>query len=258
MGHKVHPIGFRLGITTEWRSKWYSEKNYAAFVQEDARIRRLVRERTEEAGVSRMDIERWANEVTVTVHAAKPGIVIGRGGQRVEALRNSLEGLCGKKIRLNIQEIRVPELEAYLVGKSVAGQMERQISYRRAVKRAIMRTMQAGAKGIKVICSGRLGGAEIARTVTFREGRVPLHTLRADIDYGLCEARTMLGRIGVKVWIYKGDVFPKMEELEMPIAQPPREVAAGEARVAVASEKVGEVVKDAAAKESEVPKNPEG
>lgn len=258
MGHKVHPVGFRLGINTEWRSKWYAQKNYGMLVQEDARIRRLVRDRAEEAGISRVDIERWANEVTVTVHAAKPGIVIGRGGQRVEELRNSLERLCGKKIRLNIQEIRVPELEAYLVGKSVAGQMERQISYRRAVKRAIMRTMQAGAKGIKVICSGRLGGAEIARTVTFREGRVPLHTLRADIDYGFCEARTMLGRIGVKVWIYKGDVFPKMEELEMPVAQPPVEVAVGEAKGVLASEQTVEVGRDAAAKEGEVPKNPEG
>lgn len=257
MGHKVHPIGFRIGISTEWRSKWYAQKNYGALVQEDARIRRLVRERTEEAGVSRMDIERWASEVTVTVHAAKPGIVIGRGGQRVEQLRNSLESLCGKKIRLNIQEVRVPELEAYLVARSVAGQMERQISYRRAIKRALMRTMQAGAKGVKVICSGRLGGAEIARTVTLREGRVPLHTLRADIDYGFCEARTMMGRIGVKVWIYKGDVFPKMEEMEVAAGQPVTQ-AAGAAKEGVTLGQIAEVGRDAAAKESEVPKNPEG
>jgi small subunit ribosomal protein S3 len=233
LGHKVHPIGFRIGITTDWRSKWYSQRSYGAFVQEDARIRRVVRQRTEEAGVPRVDIERWANDIVVTVHAAKPGIVIGRGGQRVDELRNTLEGLCGKKIRLNIHEIREPELEAYLVGKSVANQMERQIAYRRAIKRAVSRTMQAGAKGIKIICSGRLGGAEIARTVTFREGRVPLHTLRADIDYGFCEARTMLGRIGVKVWIYKGEVFPKMEELEVPTAPPVGEVAGGEKRAGV-------------------------
>lgn len=258
MGHKVHPVGFRIGISTEWRSKWYAHRNYGALVQEDARIRRLVRERTDEAGVSRVDIERWANEITVTVQAAKPGIVIGRGGQRVEQLRNALESLCGKKIRLNIQEVRVPELEAYLVAKSIAGQMERQISYRRAVKRAIMRTMQAGAKGIKVICSGRLGGAEIARTVTLREGRVPLHTLRADIDYGLCEARTMLGRIGVKVWIYKGDVFPKMEEMEMPAGQPAAEAAGAGAKQGVTQGQIAEVGRDAAAKESEVPKSPEG
>jgi len=258
LGHKVHPVGFRIGISTEWRSKWYAHRNYGALVQEDARIRRLVRERTDEAGVSRMDIERWANEVTVTVHAAKPGIVIGRGGQRVEALRNSLEALCGKKIRLNIQEVRIPELEAYLVAKSIAGQMERQISYRRAIKRAIMRTMQAGAKGVKVICSGRLGGAEIARTVTLREGRVPLHTLRADIDYGLCEARTMMGRIGVKVWIYKGDVFPKMEEMEAPAGQPVAQAAGGASNKGVTLGQIAEVGRDAAAKESEVPKNPEG
>jgi len=258
LGHKVHPIGFRIGISTEWRSKWYAQKNYAALVQEDARIRRLVRGRTEEAGVSRVDIERWANEITVTVQAAKPGIVIGRGGQRVEELRNSLESLCGKKIRLNIQEVRVPELEAYLVARNVAGQMERQISYRRAIKRALMRTMQAGAKGIKVICSGRLGGAEIARTVTLREGRVPLHTLRADIDYGFCEARTMLGRIGVKVWIYKGDVFPKVEEMEVRAGQPLAEAAGAGAKEGVTSGQIAEVGRDAAAKESEVPKSPEG
>lgn len=258
MGHKVHPIGFRIGITQDWRSKWYSQRSYSAFVQEDARIRRVVRQRTEEAGVPRVDIERWANDIVVTVHAAKPGIVIGRGGQRVDELRNTLEGLCGKKIRLNIHEIREPELEAYLVGKSVANQMERQIAYRRAIKRAVSRTMQAGAKGIKIICSGRLGGAEIARTVTFREGRVPLHTLRADIDYGFCEARTMLGRIGVKVWIYKGEVFPKIEELEVPTAPPVGEVAGGEQRAAVTVEPVAEVGSDVAAKKSEVPQNTEG
>ena len=258
MGHKVHPIAFRIGITTDWRSKWYSKRNYSEFVQEDARIRRVVRERTEEAGVPRVDIERWANDIVVTVHAGKPGIVIGRGGQRVDELRNTLEGLCGKKIRLNIQEIREPELEAYLVGKSVANQMERQISYRRAVKRAVSRTMQAGAKGIKVIISGRLGGAEIARTMTFREGRVPLHTLRADIDYGFCEARTMVGRVGVKVWIYKGEVFRKVEELEVPTAPPVGEVAGGDQRAGVTVEPVTEVGSDVAAKKSEVSQNTKG
>jgi small subunit ribosomal protein S3 len=258
LGHKVHPIGFRIGITTDWRSKWYSQRNYRDFVLEDARIRRLVRGRTEEAGVSRVDIERWANEVVVTVHAAKPGIVIGRGGQRVDELRNSLEGLCGKKIRLNIHEIRAPELEAYLVGKSVANQMERQISYRRAVKRSIARTMQAGAKGVKIICSGRLGGAEIARTITMREGRVPLHTLRADIDYGFCEARTLMGRIGVKVWIYKGDVFAKTEEVEMPATQTVSEVAAGERGKGLKIPQVIEVESDVAAQKGEISKDSEG
>jgi small subunit ribosomal protein S3 len=203
--------------------------------------------KTDEAGVSRVEIERWANEVVVTVHAAKPGIVIGRGGQRVNELRGSLEALCGRKIRLNIHEVREPELDACLVAKSVATQMERQISYRRAIKRAISRTMQAGAKGVKVICSGRLGGAEIARRITLREGRVPLHTLRADIDYGLCEARTLMGRIGVKVWIYKGDVLPKMEEPEMPSPQPAGTLAPAKQREEPAVEQPIEVGKDVTA-----------
>lgn len=184
------------------------------------RIRRLVMDKTYEAGVSRVDIERWANDAVITVHTGKPGIVIGRGGQRVDELRRGLEELCGRKIRLNIHEIREPELDAYLVARNIASQMEHQIAYRRAIKRTMLRTMQAGAKGVKVISGGRLGGAEIARTVTFREGRVPLHTLRADIDYGFCEARTLMGRIGVKVWIYKGDVFAQVEELEAPEPQP--------------------------------------
>ncbi|MDM7999289.1 MAG: 30S ribosomal protein S3 [Dehalococcoidia bacterium] len=242
MGHKVHPIGFRLGITQEWRSRWYSQKHYTDFVQEDVRIRKLVLDKTYEAGVSRIDIERWANDAVVTIHTGKPGIVIGRGGQRVDELRRALEEVCGKKVRLNIHEIREPELDAYLVARNIASQMEHQISYRRAIKRSMLRTMQAGAKGIKVICSGRLGGAEIARRVTFREGRVPLHTLRADIDYGFCEARTMLGRIGVKVWIYKGDVFAQAEELEAPA--PPAAAAQQPAAVvaeASVQEKPGEV-----------------
>lgn len=235
MGHKVHPIGFRLGITQEWRSRWYSQKHYTEFMQEDVRIRRLVMSRTYEAGVSRVDIERWANDAVITVHTGKPGIVIGRGGQRVDELRRSLEALCGKKVRLNIHEIRDPELDAYLVARNIASQMEHQISYRRAIKRSMLRTMQAGAKGIKVICSGRLGGAEIARRVTFREGRVPLHTLRADIDYGLCEARTLLGRIGCKVWIYKGDVFAQVEEIPAPPAAAAAAAAAAPPEKSVAA-----------------------
>ena len=234
MGHKVHPIGFRLGITQEWRSRWYSQKHYTEFMQEDVRIRRLVMDRTYEAGVSRVDIERWANDAVITVHTGKPGIVIGRGGQRVDELRRSLEALCGKKVRLNIHEIREPELDAYLVARNIASQMEHQISYRRAIKRSMLRTMQAGAKGVKVICSGRLGGAEIARRVTFREGRVPLHTLRADIDYGFCEARTLLGRIGCKVWLYKGDVFAQVEEIEAPPPQAASQPAAAAAAAAAA------------------------
>jgi small subunit ribosomal protein S3 len=238
LGHKVHPTGFRLGITQDWRSRWYSQKHYTEFVQEDVRIRRLVMDKTYEAGVSKVDIERWANDAVITVHTGKPGIVIGRGGQRVDELRRALEEVCGKKVRLNIHEIREPELDAYLVARNIASQMEHQIAYRRAIKRSMLRTTQAGAKGVKVICSGRLGGAEIARRVTFREGRVPLHTLRADIDYGFCEARTLLGRIGVKVWIYKGDVFAQVEELATPPPSPQpaaaqAAAAAPEAAVAV-------------------------
>jgi small subunit ribosomal protein S3 len=258
LGHKVHPIGFRIGITTDWRSRWYSQKAYTEFVQEDIQIRGAVLARTEEAGVSRVDIERWANDVVVTVHAAKPGIVIGRGGQRVDELRNVIEGLCGKRIRLNIHEVREPELDAFLVAKSVASQMEHQIAYRRAIKRSIMRTMQAGAKGVKVICSGRLGGAEIARRVTFREGRVPLHTLRADIDYGFCEARTLLGRIGVKVWIYKGEVLPQLGELEVPASQPVATGPVSQGKGALPPERPIEVGENVTAKEGQVPEGTKG
>ena len=178
MGQKVHPIGFRLGVIYDWRSKWYARRNYAECLREDLSIRRLIQARSSEAGIARLEIERWANEVVITAHTARPGIMIGRGGQRVDELRRSLERLCGKKVRLNIQEVREPELDAFLVARSVAGQIEHQIAYRRAMRRAISRTMQAGAKGIKIMCSGRLGGAEIARKITFHEGRVPLHTLR--------------------------------------------------------------------------------
>jgi len=221
LGQKVHPIGFRIGIIGDWRSKWYAGgRKYAEFFQEDIRIRKLIRSRSAEAGISKLDIERWANEVVITAYTARPGIMIGRGGQRVDELRRSLEGMCGKKVRLNIQEVHEPELDGYLVARNVAGQIEHQVAYRRAMRRTISRTMQAGAKGIKIMCSGRLGGAEIARKITFHEGRVPLHTLRADIDYGLCEARTQMGRIGVKVWIYRGDVLPERvePELELPPA----------------------------------------
>jgi len=250
LGQKVHPIGFRIGIINDWRSKWYADKHYTEFLQEDIHIRKAIEAKNPEAGISKVDIERWANEVIVTVHTARPGIVIGRGGQRVDELRHSLEDLGGKRVRLNIQEIREPELDAYLVAKNVAGQIEHQVSYRRAMKRTISRTMQAGAKGIKITCSGRLGGAEIARKATFREGRVPLHTLRADIDYGLCEAHTLLGHIGVKVWIYKGDILPQPEELEMEIPQPI--VAGEEQREEVPIEQPIEVGGDVTAEEGEV------
>lgn len=213
MGQKVHPIGFRLGIVTNWHSRWYADKEYGSFVQEDIRIRKEFTDRNVEAGIARIDIERGPNEVIVTAHTARPGIVIGRGGQRVDESRRLLESLTGKKVQLNIQEVREPELDAYLVARNIAGQIEHNVAYRRAMKRAISRTLQAGAKGIKIKCSGRLGGAEIARRATLHEGRVPLHTIRADIDYAIVEAHTQMGLIGVKVWIYRGDVLPQAKEL---------------------------------------------
>lgn len=250
MGQKVHPIGFRIGIIGDWHSKWYARKHYTEFLQEDLRINKIIEAKNPEAGISKVDIERRTSEVTVTVHTARPGIVIGRGGQRVDELRHSLENLVGKRVQLNIQEIREPELDAYLVAKNVAGQIEHHISYRRAMKRTISRTMQAGAKGIKIICSGRLGGGEIARRETLHEGRVPLHTLRADIDYGLAEAHTMLGRIGVKVWIYKGDILPQPKELE--VETPPSAVAAREEKEEQAIQQPIEVGDNATTEASEV------
>ena len=215
MGHKTHPIGFRLGITKDWQSRWFAGrgKNYAAQVIEDLRIRGVISKRYAEAGISRVEIERSAQDLTVNVHTARPGIVIGRGGQRVDELRKAVESVTGgKRVRLNVLEIRQPELDAYLVARNVADQLERRVMFRRATRQAAMRTMQAGAQGVKVLVSGRLGGAEIARREKVMEGRVPLHTLRADIDYGLAEARTTMGRIGVKVWIYRGDILPAQKQ----------------------------------------------
>jgi len=217
LGHKVHPFGFRIGIVKDWRSRWYDEKHYAELVHEDIDIRRIIHSSYQEAGISQIEIERKANEVTVTVHTARPGVVIGRGGQRVDELRLLLEKQTGKKVRLNIQEIREPELDATLVAQNIAEQLRRRVSYRRAIKQSISRTMLRGAKGVKIKCSGRLGGAEIARHEVGREGSVPLHTLRADIDYGFAESLTAMGLIGVKVWIYKGDILPEaslVEEVE--------------------------------------------
>jgi len=215
MGRKVHPMGFRLGIIRDWQSKWYDDKHYAEFILEDVKLRRAVQSKYKDAGISLVEIERQANKVSVTIHTARPGIVIGRGGQRVEEMRQYLEGvLGGKKIQLDIREIRQPELDAYLVARSVAEQMERRVAYRRAMKQSIFRTLQAGAKGMRILCSGRLGGVEIARRQLMHQGRVPLQTLRADVDYGFTEAHTTLGRIGVKVWIYRGDIFPAVEAAE--------------------------------------------
>lgn len=266
MGHKVHPTGFRLGVIKDWQSKWYSDTQYDEFVLEDVKLRDTIRSKYPEAAISLIEIDRQAKDVTITLYTARPGIVIGRGGQRVDEMRVYLEGIIGKKIRLNIQEVRQPELDAYLVARSIAEQIERRIAYRRAMKQAIFRTIQAGAKGIKVSCAGRLGNAEIARRQTSHEGQVPLHTLRADIDYGFTEAHTTLGRIGVKVWIYKGQILPeaKIVETEETPAEAPAEVAeaipavetvekppeasAGEAE-AVAEEAVAEEATPAAAEE---------
>jgi small subunit ribosomal protein S3 len=222
LGRKVHPYGFRIGVNRDWYGKWYSDKSYTSFLQEDLKLRKAISEKYKDAAISKIDIDRQANEIAITVHTARPGIVIGRGGQRVDEMRQYLEKLIGKKVRLNIQEIRQPELDAYLVSKTIAEQLERRIAFRRAMKQAMFRTMQAGAQGIRILCSGRLAGAEIARSQLMHQGRVPLHTLRADIDYGFTEAHTAMGRLGVKVWIYKGDILPeaKEEEEEMTQAEP--------------------------------------
>ncbi len=212
MGHKIHPTGFRVGVIYGWQSRWYSDRGYTRLLHEDLAIRRKIMTSLADASISRVDIDRSANQVTVTIHTAKPGIVIGRQGAKVEELRQTLDKLTGRRVRVNISEIRVPELDAYLVARSIADQLQRRIAFRRAMKQAVQRTMQRGAKGIKVIVAGRLGGAEMSRRETEKDGRVPLHTLRADIDYGLAEAHTTFGRIGVKVWIYKGDILPEPKQ----------------------------------------------
>lgn len=214
MGQKVHPYGFRLGIIKDWRSRWYDEKHYTEFLHEDIEIRRVIHSTYEEAGISNVEIERKANETTVTIYTSRPGIVIGRGGQRVDELRSLLEKKTGKKVRLNIHEIREAEMDAKLVAENIAEQLKRRVSYRRAMKQAISRAMLRGAKGVKITCSGRLAGAEIARHETLREGSVPLHTLRADVDYGFAEALTTMGLIGIKVWVYKGEILPEAKVAE--------------------------------------------
>ncbi|MFO7263072.1 MAG: 30S ribosomal protein S3 [Bacillaceae bacterium G1] len=209
MGQKVNPNGLRLGIIRDWESRWYAEKDYADLLHEDLKIRNYLKKRLYEAGISKIEIERAANRVNVTIHTAKPGMVIGKGGSEVENLRVALTKMTNKQVHINIQEVKQPELDATLVAESIAQQLERRVSFRRAMKQAIQRALRAGAKGVRTIVSGRLGGAEIARSEGYSEGTVPLHTLRADIDYGTAEAHTTYGRIGVKVWIYKGDVLPK-------------------------------------------------
>lgn len=212
MGQKVHPYGFRLGVNQDWRTRWYAEKNYAKFLLDDLKLRRVVAEKSAGGAVARVDIERPGDEVHLTLYSARPGILIGRGGQNVELLKSDLEGVTGDKIRLTIREVEHPELEAPLVARSIAERLEERIPFRRAMRQAAFRTLQAGAKGIKIRCGGRLGGLEIARNETLRQGQMPLHKLRANIDYGFTEAHTVMGRIGVKVWIYKGDIIPEMKE----------------------------------------------
>ncbi len=207
MGQKVNPIGFRLGYIRSWDARWFAQKEYPDLLYEDYRIRELINRRLVDASVPRIEIERSANNVSVTIHTAKPGIVIGRAGAKVEDLRQTLEKLTGKRVRVNIGEIRQPELDATLVARSIAEQLERRVSFRRAMKQSVLRSMQRGAKGVKVVIAGRLGGAEMSRREREVSGKVPLHTLRADIDYGTAEAHTTFGVIGVKCWIYRGDVM---------------------------------------------------
>jgi small subunit ribosomal protein S3 len=213
MGRKVHPIGFRLKVNKTWEGRWYAEgDNYVDQLHQDIAIRKLIQEHSPRAGVSRIEIERFPGKVKITVHTAKPGILIGRKGENVKGLRAQLEVLVGKKIDLDVKEIKMPDLDAYLVARNIAEQLERRISYTRAMKRSIQQAMRQGAEGVRVEVAGRLSGADMARSVNMREGRVPRQTLRADIDYAQTESLTTYGRIGVKVWIYKGDVLPEVED----------------------------------------------
>ncbi len=215
MGQKIHPIGFRIGVIRDWESKWYMDKGYAEALVEDVRLRRYVKKTLYAAALSKIEIERAANRIKVTLHAARPGIIIGRGGKGIDDLRADLEKTTGKSVTVNVQEIRRPELEGQLVAESIAQSLEKRISFRRAMRQAIMRTMRMGAKGIKVGLSGRLGGAEIARREGDKQGKIPLHTLRADIDYGFAEAATTYGNIGIKVWIYRGDILPNQRNMTL-------------------------------------------
>lgn len=208
MGQKVNPVGLRIGIIRDWESKWYAGKDFGTLLLEDVKIREYLKKKLKDSAVSRIEIERAANRVNVTIHTAKPGMVIGKGGAEVEVIRNQIAAMTNKKVHININEIKNPDMDAILVAESIAQQLERRVSFRRAMKQALQRSVRSGAKGIKTVVSGRLGGAEIARSEGYSEGTVPLHTLRADIDYGTAEAHTTYGRIGVKVWIYRGEVLP--------------------------------------------------
>jgi small subunit ribosomal protein S3 len=209
LGQKAHPVGLRLGIVKSWNSSWFDQKNFAEKLDEDLRLRKYIRSRLDKAAVSKVEIERTAKRVILTVHTARPGIVIGKKGAEVDKLREELRALTNKEVQININEIKKPELDAYLVAENIAKQLEGKVSFRRAMKKAITSTMRIGAEGIKIMCSGRLGGAEMARTEQYKDGRIPLHTLRADIDYAAYTAQTTYGSIGVKVWIFNGEVIGK-------------------------------------------------
>ncbi len=214
MGQKINPIGMRIGVIRDWESRWYAEKDYATLLHEDIKVREYIKKRLADASVSRVEIERAANRINITIHTAKPGMVIGKGGSEVEALRKALNQLTNKRVHINIVEIKKPDLDAKLVAENIARQLESRVSFRRAQKQAIQRTMRAGALGIKTMVSGRLGGADIARAEHYSEGTVPLHTLRADIDYAHAEADTTYGKLGVKVWIYRGEILPEKKKSE--------------------------------------------
>jgi small subunit ribosomal protein S3 len=248
MGRKVNPIAFRIGTTRDWTAKWHADKHFVEYLQEDIKLRKAIAARYKDAGVSQVEIERQANKVTVNIHTSRPGIVIGRGGQRVDETRKHLEEVIGKRVQLNILEVGQPELDAYLVSRAVAEQIERRIAYRRAMKQAIFRSMQAGAGGIKISASGRLGGVEIARRQVMHQGRVPLHTLRADIDYGYSQAYINMGRIGIKVWIYRGDILPERPAEEFEETAPPAAEALVEEAAVPVAEQPAEVTPEEKAK----------
>jgi len=214
MGQKVHPKGFRLGVIEQWDSKWFARREYAQLLHEDLRIRKFLKERLYHAGISKVEIERAANKAKINIYTARPGIVIGKKGAEIEKLKTELSRLTKRESFINIHEVRRPDVDAQLVAENVALQLERRVAFRRAMKEAVGRAMRMGAQGVKIQCAGRLGGAEIARTEWYREGRVPLHTLRADISYGLAEAKTTYGLIGIKSWIFRGEVLTKEEEAQ--------------------------------------------
>lgn len=212
MGQKVNPHGLRVGVIKGWDSKWYAGKDYEKFLLEDIKIREFIKEKLFLSGISKVEIERASNKARISIHTAKPGMVIGRQGSNIELLKSDLKKMTDSAIEINIVEVKTPDMDATLVAENIAAQLERRIAFRRAMKQCVGRTMRMGAKGIKITCGGRLGGAEIARSESYREGSIPLHTLRADIDYGTAEAHTTYGRIGIKVWIYKGEVLPESKE----------------------------------------------